>query len=87
MRLWHLGWLVFPLALTGCGGDKPAATLSVTCGGSVALAGASSIDVVGDPANGRAILSDPDPANAGRTGTMAVPARDRCTIAPVLSGK
>ena len=28
---WRLGLLVLPIALAGCGGDKPKATLSVTC--------------------------------------------------------
>jgi hypothetical protein len=85
MRLWQLGLCLLPIVLAGCGGDKPSATLSVTCAGSVALAGALSVDVIGDPANGRAVLSFPDPANPGKTGSLAVPAHDRCSITPVLS--
>jgi hypothetical protein len=84
MRLRWLGCLCLPLVLAGCGGDKPAATLSVTCGGSLALAGARSIDVLGDPVNGRPTLSFPDPVNRGQTGTLSVPARDRCSIKPVV---
>jgi hypothetical protein len=83
MRLWRFGWLVLPALLAGCGGgDKPATTLSVTCGGSVALAGATSIDVLGDPVNGRPTISFPDPANRGKTGSMAIPPATRCTITP-----
>jgi hypothetical protein len=84
MRLWQLGWLVCPIVLVGCGGDKPAATLTVTCGGSVALAGASSIDVLGDQVNGRTTLSFPDPANTGKTGGLIVPPHERCSIAPTI---
>jgi hypothetical protein len=86
MHVWRLGLLCLPIALAGCGGDKPAATLSVSCGGSVALAGARSIDVLGDQVNGRTTLTFPDPANRGKTGTMAVGPRDQCTITPVVGG-
>jgi hypothetical protein len=84
MRPWQLGWLLLPIALAGCGGDKPAATLSVTCSGSDALAGARSIDVLGDQVNGRTTLTFPDPVNPGKTGTLSVPPRDRCSIRPVV---
>ena len=84
MRPWLLGWLCLPIVLSGCGSsDKPAATLSVSCGGSEALVGARSVDVLGDPVNGRPTLSFPDPVNAGSTGTLSVRAQDRCTITPV----
>jgi hypothetical protein len=82
MRPWRLGWIFLPIALAGCGGDKPKATLSVTCSGSVALAGARSIDVLGDPVNGRPTISFPDPANPGRTGTLSVAPASRCSITP-----
>ncbi len=82
MRLRHLGWLCLPVVLAGCGGDRPSTTLTVTCGGSVALAGARSVDVLGDQVNGQTVLSFPDPANRGTTGTLAVPPHDRCSIAP-----
>ena len=82
MRLRHLVWLCLPVVLAGCGGDKPATTLSVTCGGSTALAGARSIDVLGGPVNGQTVVSFPDPANRGQTGTLVVPAHGRCTINP-----
>ena len=84
MRLLRLGWLFLPVVLVGCGGSTPTATLSVTCGGSVALAGASSIDVLGDPVNGRTTMTFPDPRNPGTTGTLTVAPRDRCSIAPTL---
>jgi hypothetical protein len=58
-------------------------TLSVMCDGSASLVGARSIDVLGDPVNGRPMLSFPDPANSDKTGTLAVPPHDRCTITPV----
>jgi hypothetical protein len=86
MRLWQLGWLGLPVILAGCGGDKAATTLSVTCNGSVALVGARSVDVLGDQVNGRTTLSFPDPANPGKTGTLAVAPRDRCSISPSGSG-
>jgi hypothetical protein len=83
MRLWQTGWLIFPLALAGCGGgDKPASTLTVTCHGGVALVGARSVDVLGDLANGHTTIAFPDPANRGKTGTLTVLPGDRCTVAP-----
>jgi hypothetical protein len=85
MRLWQISGLLLPIVLAGCGSDKSTTTLSVTCSGSLALAGAKSLDVLGDPANGRVVLSFPDPANAGKTGTMAVPAHDKCSITPVVN--
>ncbi len=78
------GWLLLPLVLAGCGGDKPSATLTVTCRGSVALVGARSIDVLGDPVNGRTTMSFPDPVNQGKTGTLSVLPSDRCSIMPVI---
>ena len=84
MRVWRLDWLVLPIVLVGCGGDKPAATLSVTCNGSIALVGARSVDALGDQVNGRTTLSFPDPANVGKTGTLIVPPHDRCSITPVV---
>jgi hypothetical protein len=86
MRPWRLAWLVLPIALVGCGGDKPKATLAVTCHGSVTLAGARSIDLLGDLVNGRPTISFPDPANSGKTGTLSVAPASRCTITPDTSG-
>lgn len=86
MGLWRLGFLCLPMVLAGCGGgDKPATTLTVTCGGNEALVGARSIDVLGDVVNGRPTLSFPDPVNRGKTGTLSVPVASRCTITPVLN--
>ena len=86
MRPRHLIWLCLPAFLSACGGSKPAATISVSCGGTVALAGATSVDVLGDPVNGKTTLSFPDPANQGQTGTLSVPAHDKCTISPSTGG-
>jgi hypothetical protein len=70
------GWLV------GCGGgSSTATTLQVTCGGSLSLAGAKSIDVISAAGTG-ATLSYPDPANPGHTGTIAIKPGTQCTIAP-----
>jgi hypothetical protein len=82
MRPCRLAWLVLPIALAACGGDKPKATLSVTCSGSVALVGARSIDLLAEPVNGRPTISFPDPANPGKTGTLSVPPASRCSITP-----
>ncbi len=82
----RLVWLALLLPLAGCGGSKPSTTLSVTCSGGTGLEGAASVDVLGDPANGRPVLSFPDPANPGSTGTIAVPAHQRCTIKPSTAG-
>ena len=84
MRLRYLVWLSLPVFLAGCGGDKPASTVSVSCGGTVALAGARSVDVLGDPVNGKTTLSFPDPANPGQTGSLVVPPHDRCSISPTV---
>ena len=86
MRVCRLGWLLVALGLAGCGGgDKPTVKLSVTCGGSLALAGARSIDVLGDPVNGRPTISFPDPVNQGQTSALSVPAATRCTITPATA--
>ena len=80
---WQFGWLVIPAMLAGCGGDKPAVSLTVTCGGSAALVGARSVTVLGDQVNGHTTLSFPDPANSGKTGTLTVAPGGRCSITPV----
>jgi hypothetical protein len=83
-RLWRVGWVFVALGPAACGGgDKPAVTLSVTCGGSLALVGARSVEVLGDPVNGHPTLSFPDPVNPGQTNTLSVPTASRCSITPV----
>jgi hypothetical protein len=84
MRVGRLAWLLPLCALAGCGGssDKPEVALSLTCSGNTVLNGARSIDVLGDPVNGRTTLSFPDPVNPGKTGTISVPSHDRCRISP-----
>ena len=78
----RLIWLALVSSLAGCGGDKPATTLSVTCTGGTQLVGAASIDVLGDLANGLPTMNFPDPANPGKTGTISVQPHDHCKITP-----
>ena len=78
----RLTWLALVLSLAGCGGDKPSSTLSVVCAGGTQLVGATSIDVLGDLADGRPAMKFPDPANAGQVGTISVPPHDHCKITP-----
>ena len=78
----HVRWLVFGLVLSGCGGDKAASSLSVVCGSGTQLYGASSIDVLGELADGRPTMEFPDPANRGNTGTISVKPHDHCKITP-----
>jgi hypothetical protein len=74
-------WIVVALSLAGCGGgSKSSATVSVTCAGGVQLRGADSVDVLGDLANGRPVMEFPDPANAGKTGAIAIPPHDHCKV-------
>lgn len=74
--------VVITAGLGGCGGrGSSASTVSVTCGGQIALAGAQSVEVSGD-SRGGAVLQFPDPVNAGHTGQIPVPPGTRCTVAP-----
>lgn len=86
-RLLRLGVplsVALPALLGGCGHSAPTATLSVTCNGSLSLAGASSIQVESDPGHGTR-LTFPDPANPGHTGTLPIAEGQPCTIAPELA--
>jgi hypothetical protein len=85
MRVGRLAWLLVPCLLAACGGSKQEELLSVTCGSNVVLNGARSIDVLGDPVNGRTTLNFPDPVNPGQTGTIPIPPHDRCKIAPTVT--
>lgn len=76
----RLVWLMLPLALASCGGSKSSTTLTVTCAAGTALSGATSVTVLGDTVAGRPMLIFPDPVNSGKTGTLTVPAHDRCKI-------
>ena len=80
--MYHLRWLVFGLLLSGCGGGKAASSLSVVCTSGTQLIGASSVDVLGDLANGRPTMEFPDPANPGNIGTISVKPSDHCKITP-----
>ena len=72
--------LLVALALAGCGGSKSAGTLTVTCSDGTEVIGASSVDLSGDLVNGRPTMSFPDPANAGKTGTISAPPSGHCKI-------
>ncbi len=87
MRLVRLGLSLSPLLVAGCGGhsDPGTPTLTVTCNGSLSLAGAASVTVMSAPGGNGATLSFPDPVNAGQTGSLPVPAGQACTIAPTLA--
>jgi hypothetical protein len=76
----RLAWIAVAVSLAGCGGDKSSPTISVTCAGGMQLRGAESVDVMGDLVNGRPVMEFPDPANAGKTGAIAVPQHDHCKI-------
>jgi hypothetical protein len=81
----RLACLVIALSLAACGGgSKSGPSLSVVCSGAggVQLVGATSIDVLGDPQNGRPTLTYPDPVNAGKTGSISVPPLNQCRITP-----
>ena len=83
MRLVRLGLSLSPLLVAGCGHSDPGTTtLTVTCNGSLSLAGAASVTVMSAPGGNGATLSFPDPVNAGQTGSLPVPAGQACTIAP-----
>ena len=81
LKLIRLALLLLALPFGGCSAAA-LTTLSVTCDGSLTLSGAKSIDIVPNTANSGAVLSFPDPANEGRTGSIPVTAGRRCTIAP-----
>ena len=74
--------LILIASLAACGGRKEATTISVNCSDGVRLVGAVSVDVLGDLADGRPAMKYPDPANAGRTGTITIQPHQDCTIAP-----
>ena len=84
MRLNLLAILALPLAAAACGhsDNKSTPTLSVTCEGNLRLAGAASIDVA--TVGGGTMLSFPDPANPGHTGTLPLSPGTPCSIAPEL---
>jgi hypothetical protein len=78
----HLRLLLLALLVSGCGGSKSANTLSVVCASGTQLFGASSIDVLGDLADGRPTMEFPDPANRDRIDTISVKPHDHCKITP-----
>jgi hypothetical protein len=77
-----LASILLVLMLAGCGGGKSATTLTVICTAGTQLVGASSVDVLGDLADGKPALEFPDPANRGQTGTIVVQPHSRCKITP-----
>jgi hypothetical protein len=81
----YLPLLGVPLLLSACGGHSNSApTLSVSCNGSLVLAGASSIDVT-YLAGKSTMLSFPDPANPGHVGSLPVSDGQPCTITPSVN--
>jgi hypothetical protein len=78
----HLRLLLLALLVSGCGGSKTAGSLSVVCASGTQLFGASSIDVLGDLADGRPTMEFPDPANRDRTDTISIKPHDHCKITP-----
>jgi hypothetical protein len=71
--------------LVGCGSSPSSNTLSITCGGSLSMAGAKSIEIGSDSPNTGLTLSYPDPANPGHTGSVAVKPGMHCTVAPTAN--
>ncbi len=84
MRL--VAFIPVALALAGCGGSKSSPTLTVTCSDGTEVIGTASVDVSGDLTNGRPTMSFPDPANAGKTGTISVPPSGHCKITRAAPG-
>jgi hypothetical protein len=76
----RLAWLLIPLLLSACGGSKSVGTLTVSCDGGTEVFGAASVNVLGDPVNGRPTISFADPVNHGQTSTIAVPPHGSCKI-------
>ncbi len=79
MRWRWLAVLALPLSLTACGGSVASTTVSVSCGNGTSLNGAEHVDVT-PGAGGNVVLSFPDPANQGHTGTIDISPGHRCTI-------
>ncbi|MCQ8240707.1 hypothetical protein [Rhizosaccharibacter radicis] len=73
------------LLLSGCGHDDKVASLSVTCNGSLVLAGARSVEV--NATSGTTSLSFPDPNNPDHTGSLQVEPGRPCTVALQLDKK
>jgi hypothetical protein len=83
MRLRHAILSIMPLLLAGCGSSS-SRTLSVSCGGSLSVAGAVSIEVSPNSA-GEAVLKYPDPVTDGKTSTLPIKQGARCTITPTAN--
>ena len=86
MRMLRWTGVALPLfLLVGCGHSDPGPpSLSVSCDNSLMLAGAANVSVMQAPGGQGALLSFPDPANSGQTGTLPVTAGRACTITPTL---
>ena len=56
--------------------------VAVVCGSGTQLFGASSIDVLGDLADGRPTMEFPDPVNRESTGNISIKPHDHCKITP-----
>ncbi len=78
LRILRLAVALSPLALAACGSSPPP-SLSVTCGGTLALSGVQSLDVNASP-GGAVSLSYPDPVNTGHSGNLPVHPGIPCTV-------
>jgi hypothetical protein len=76
----RLTWILIPLALSACGGRGSSGSLTVTCGGNVALSGTDSVDVMGDTVDGRPVITFADPVNPGKTGSITVQPHQDCKV-------
>ncbi len=81
MKVTWLALLMLTGLLAACGSSKKDASVWVKCHGDLVLSGAKSVDVTIDPAHGP-MLTFPDPANPGRTGTIPITKDNDCTISP-----
>jgi hypothetical protein len=81
MNVTRLALLLLTGVLAGCGGSKKEVTFWVKCHDNLVLSGAKSVDVTIDPTQGP-VLSYPDPANPGKTGTIQITKDNDCTISP-----
>lgn len=79
MRNLALATLLLPL-LSACGGSSRVNTLTITCGGQIAVAGVPSVEAAAPLTGGTLALRYADPVNPGRTGTVAVTPGSSCAI-------
>ena len=81
MTLTRVALLMLPGLLAACGGSAKESTVWVKCHGNLVLSGAKSVSVAIDPSQGP-VLTFPDPANAGKNGSIPITKDNDCTISP-----